>query len=69
MCECAEIASLTFCSYIFSDKTGTLTRNEMEFKRCCVGGKTFGLMGDEAKNVAPLKSGETVPGYFLFTSS
>ena len=24
--------------YIFSDKTGTLTRNEMEFKQCSVGG-------------------------------
>lgn len=36
-------------SFIFSDKTGTLTRNEMEFKKCCVGGKSYGLMEDEAK--------------------
>ena len=36
-------------SYIFSDKTGTLTRNEMEFKKCCVGGKSYGLMEEEAK--------------------
>ena len=43
-------------SYIFSDKTGTLTRNEMEFKKCCVGGKSYGLMDDEAKDVAPLAS-------------
>jgi phospholipid-transporting ATPase len=45
-------------SYIFSDKTGTLTRNEMEFKKCCVGGKSYGLMEDEAKNVPPLRSAD-----------
>ncbi|OQR77200.1 putative phospholipid-transporting ATPase IA-like [Tropilaelaps mercedesae] len=28
--------------YIFSDKTGTLTCNVMEFKRCSIGGRTFG---------------------------
>ncbi|GAM24475.1 hypothetical protein SAMD00019534_076500 [Acytostelium subglobosum LB1] len=28
--------------YIFSDKTGTLTRNEMEFKVCSIGGRVFG---------------------------
>lgn len=27
--------------YIFSDKTGTLTRNIMEFKACTVGGKIY----------------------------
>lgn len=27
--------------YIFSDKTGTLTRNVMEFKRCAVGSDVY----------------------------
>jgi phospholipid-transporting ATPase len=28
--------------YIFSDKTGTLTCNIMEFKKFCVGGESYG---------------------------
>lgn len=27
---------------IFSDKTGTLTRNVMEFRRCSIGGVVYG---------------------------
>jgi P-type E1-E2 ATPase len=32
---------------VFSDKTGTLTQNLMEFKKCFIGGKTYGDTWDE----------------------
>jgi len=35
--------------YIFSDKTGTLTCNEMEFKMCSVGGVAYTDVVDESK--------------------
>ncbi|KAJ8667378.1 hypothetical protein QAD02_009040, partial [Eretmocerus hayati] len=34
---------LGMVSYIFTDKTGTLTRNVMEFKRCSIAGKLYDL--------------------------
>lgn len=35
--------------YIFSDKTGTLTQNVMDFKKCTIAGKSYGLAYTEAK--------------------
>lgn len=37
------VTDLGLVEYIFSDKTGTLTCNIMEFKRCSVDGHIFGL--------------------------
>jgi phospholipid-transporting ATPase len=41
-------------SFVFSDKTGTLTRNVMEFKKCCIADQVFGggERGDSVKGVA-----------------
>ena len=33
--------------FVFSDKTGTLTENMMEFRRCSVAGKKYGVMTPE----------------------
>jgi phospholipid-transporting ATPase len=38
--------------YVFSDKTGTLTRNVMEFKQFSVAGKTFGTFVQESEKEA-----------------
>jgi phospholipid-transporting ATPase len=35
--------------YVFSDKTGTLTCNEMEFKMCSIGGVAYADAVDEAR--------------------
>eukprot|EP00965_Chrysotila_dentata_P219902 6191426-Pleurochrysis_carterae.AAC.1 len=41
---CDELGQI---SHIFSDKTGTLTANHMEFRRCVIGGVAYGC-GDTA---------------------
>ena len=34
--------------YIFTDKTGTLTSNEMKFKHCVIGSEVFGVLNKES---------------------
>lgn len=39
---------------IFSDKTGTLTMNKMEFKKCSIAGKRFGDPSDENEKLSAI---------------
>ncbi|GAA0166956.1 primary active transporter [Lithospermum erythrorhizon] len=43
--------------YVFSDKTGTLTENKMEFRRASIHGKNYGRSIDNANHGAELTSG------------
>ena len=40
--ESGLIEELGQIDFIFSDKTGTLTQNIMEFKKCFINGKVYG---------------------------
>ena len=40
------IEELGQVEFVFSDKTGTLTQNKMEFKKCQVGTEVFGHLTD-----------------------
>jgi len=41
------IEELGQVEFVFSDKTGTLTQNKMEFKKCQVGTESYGHLTDE----------------------
>ncbi|KAK8864519.1 hypothetical protein IAR55_001769 [Kwoniella newhampshirensis] len=46
--------------YIFSDKTGTLTRNEMEFRECSIFGTMYAQAVDDSKREQGQKSFDTL---------
>ncbi|CCH40628.1 phospholipid-translocating ATPase [Wickerhamomyces ciferrii] len=46
--------------YIFSDKTGTLTQNVMEFKKATINGKSYGLAYTEAQQGMDKRKGVDV---------
>lgn len=46
--------------FIFSDKTGTLTRNEMEFKCVSIGGVAYAEEVDESRKASAERDGEGI---------
>eukprot|EP00899_Mesostigma_viride_P000711 jgi/Mesvir1/10640/Mv13736-RA.1 len=49
--------------FVFSDKTGTLTQNLMEFYKCSIAGKVYGHGVTEIEQVAAARAGLKVPTY------
>ncbi|QRW12581.1 phospholipid-translocating P-type ATPase [Ceratobasidium sp. AG-Ba] len=52
--------------YIFSDKTGTLTRNEMEFRQASIAGVAYADVVDESKRGEVTETGEVIGGQRTF---
>lgn len=57
--------------YIFSDKTGTLTKNEMSFRACTIFAQTFGEIDEESpeENHHPINHKESINNNFSAKNS
>jgi P-type E1-E2 ATPase len=56
-------------SMIFSDKTGTLTQNQMQFRKCVVGGKTYGRGYTEIGLANARRRGEHIEEHLISDES
>ncbi|KAL1507386.1 hypothetical protein AB1Y20_008228 [Prymnesium parvum] len=56
-------------SHVFSDKTGTLTQNIMQFRKCCIDGKAYGRGHTEIGLARLARLGQTVSEQSLHPDS
>jgi phospholipid-translocating P-type ATPase (flippase) len=52
-------------SHVFSDKTGTLTENVMEFRKCSIGGRSYGHGTTEIGLARMKREGVMIPAHLL----
>lgn len=51
--------------YVFSDKTGTLTRNLMEFFKCSIGGQMYGTGITEIEKGSAQRNGLRIEEVYI----